>query len=86
MLQVCVSVVQAAKVPPKCSNCAFYTTREKGCARVIINVSDTEAYFERAQVVRSHKAMDVCGPQGKGFVKKLGIALLLHSGEIVKKQ
>jgi len=60
-------------VPPKCSKCAFFTTRDKGCARVLITAAKTEAYFERAQVVRSYTFEDVCGPQGKGFVAAVGL-------------
>lgn len=60
-------------VPPKCSRCAFFTARDKGCARVLISAPTAEPYFERAQVVRSNNFEDVCGPQGKGFVAAVGL-------------
>ena len=61
-------------VPPKCSSCAFFSVGDKGCARVVISLSQTEATFELARVVRSHKSEAVCGPRGKGFMAKTGLA------------
>jgi len=55
--------------PPQCSRCAFYIAGDKTCARVIVTLSKTEAYFETAQVVRLRTAESVCGPMGNGFVE-----------------
>lgn len=64
---------------PSCSNCAFFVTRHKGCARVVIHTSKSEAHFEGAQVVRLSPA---CGPSGKGFVAKVGLQVVAEPASL----